>query len=64
MVVVEGDGGTALTGDYLRIGVADPVPPDGRALRGARSRLGAGTLQGDADHLYIAWSREPSVISA
>jgi threonylcarbamoyladenosine tRNA methylthiotransferase MtaB len=63
-VVVEGDGSTALTGDYLRVGVGDAVPPDWRAFRSARSRLGAGTLQGDADDLYIAWSQEPSVISA
>ncbi len=63
-VVVEGDGGTALTGDYLRVGVGDGVPPAHRALTGKLPRLPAGTLQGDADHLYIAWSHEPSVISA
>ena len=63
-VVVEGDGGTALTGDYLRVGVGDGVPPAHRALTGVLPRLPAGTLQGDADHLYIAWSHEPSVISA
>ncbi len=64
-VVVEGDGGTALTGDYLRVGV-------GGALRtahhheqtGTLERLPTGTLQGDADHLYIALSQQPSVISA
>ena len=64
-VVVEGDGGTALTGDYLRVGV-------GGALRtahhheqtGTLERLPTGTLQGDADHLYITLSQQPSVISA
>jgi threonylcarbamoyladenosine tRNA methylthiotransferase MtaB len=65
-VVVEGAGGTALTGDYLRVGVGNctgvhsgdrvgtlpaerPESPFPRAL----PRLPAGTLQGDADHLYI-----------
>lgn len=48
-VVVEGKGGTALTGDYLRVGVRDPAPSAG---------LAQGTLQGDGDHLYIAWSPE------
>ena len=64
-VVVEGDGGTALTGDYLRVGV-------GGALRtahhheqtGTLERLPTGTLQGDADHLYVTLSQQPSVISA
>jgi len=63
-VVVEGDAGTALTGDYLRVGVSDAAPPARRAPTRVLPRLPAGTLQGDADHLYIAWSHEPPVISA
>jgi threonylcarbamoyladenosine tRNA methylthiotransferase MtaB len=44
--VVEGRGGTALTGDYLRVGVQPSHPrPTGMI---------SGTLQGDAEHLYIA----------
>ena len=62
-MVVEGAGGTALTGDYLRVGVGEAVPPADPALTGALPRLPAGTLQGDADHLYIAWSHDPSMIS-
>ena len=48
-VVMEGQGGTALTGDYLRIAVRGPAP--------ARGGLLEGTLQGDGDQLYIAWPR-------
>ena len=45
-VVVEGKGGMALTGDYLRVELRDPGPrPRG---------LVEGTLQGGGDHLYIA----------
>jgi threonylcarbamoyladenosine tRNA methylthiotransferase MtaB len=45
-VVVEGRGGTALTGDYLRVSVRDP---------GARRPgLVVGVLQADGDHLHIA----------
>ena len=62
-VVVEGDGGTALTGDYLRVGVGD-AQPSRREPTSAPAWLPAGTLQGDADHLYIAWSQQSSVISA
>ena len=57
-VVVEGDGGTALTGDYLRVGVED-----GDSTRPATPELRRGTLRGDGDHLYIAWHTESSVIS-
>ena len=46
-VVVEGDGGTALTEDYLRVGVDEALElPAGRLVRG--------TLRGDGGHLYIA----------
>jgi len=72
-VVVEGAGGTALTGDYLRVGVGvdenvrfemdQAVSPDAAALTRAQPRIPSGTLQGDADHLYIAWSRDPALIS-
>jgi threonylcarbamoyladenosine tRNA methylthiotransferase MtaB len=44
--VIEGAGGTALTGDYLRVGVRRPD----RDRRG----LWEGTLQADGDQLYIA----------
>lgn len=46
-VVLEGRGGTALTGDYLRVQAPDAPPARGRVLEG--------TLRGTADHLYIAW---------
>ena len=59
-VVVEGDGGTALTGDYLRVRVEDTIGPK-PALR---RNLKAGTLRGDGDNLYIAWPSESAVISA
>jgi len=49
-VVLEGAGGTGLTGDYLRVAVA----PGGAAPPGSEG-LVRGTLQGGADHLYIAW---------
>lgn len=48
-VVVEGRGGTALTGDYLRVDVTTP-PPAPRGLFEA-------TLRGEGGHLYIAWPR-------
>jgi threonylcarbamoyladenosine tRNA methylthiotransferase MtaB len=48
-VVVEGQGGTALTGDYLRVAVRGSGP----APRVPR-RLVEGTLQAEGDHLYIA----------
>jgi threonylcarbamoyladenosine tRNA methylthiotransferase MtaB len=46
-IVLEGEGRTALTGDYLRIGV-DPH------LDAPAGQLVQGTLRGDGDHLYIA----------
>ncbi len=46
-VVLEGRGGTALTGDYLRVAAPDAPPSRGGLLDG--------TLRGTADHLYIAW---------
>jgi threonylcarbamoyladenosine tRNA methylthiotransferase MtaB len=54
-VVVEGEGGTGLTEDYLRVGIADSVNPGERTPRMFR-----GTLLGDGDHLYI----DPPRISA
>ena len=46
-VVLEGRGGTALTGDYLRVEAPEAPPARGGVLEG--------TLRGTADHLYIAW---------
>jgi len=46
-VVLEGRGGTALTGDYLRVDAPGKPPARGGVLEG--------TLRGTADHLYIAW---------
>jgi len=56
-VIAEGDGGTGLTGDYLRVGIrrSDPAPAAG---------LVASTLQGDGEHLYIAWPHKPPRIEA
>jgi threonylcarbamoyladenosine tRNA methylthiotransferase MtaB len=48
-VVLEGDGGWALTEDYLRVEVASP--PEG--LRGDRNGIFRGHLQGSEEHLYI-----------
>jgi threonylcarbamoyladenosine tRNA methylthiotransferase MtaB len=73
-VVVE-RGGTALTGDYLRVTVPpgvepEPQPPrrgDGAPMAAVpftRQSLRSGTLRGDGDDLYIAWPIESSVISA
>ena len=61
-VVVEGDGGTGLTEDYLRVGVA----PELRIESDAESRgsVVAGTLRGTADHLYIDAPRDSPRISA
>lgn len=56
VVVVEGRGGTALTGDYLRV--------EARGAPRAEGGLLAGTLRGDGDHLYIAWPRQPPSFSA
>ena len=44
-VVLEGDGGTGLTEDYLRVTVPRASTSDSSVL--------SGTLLGDADHLYI-----------
>ncbi len=50
-VVLEGRGGSALTGDYLRVQV-ESQPPS------AYSGVLSGTLRGEGDHLYIAWPHE------
>lgn len=56
-VVVEGDGGTGLTEDYLRVAVTTPAGGPGMAgaASGASRRPGVirGTLLGNGDHLYI-----------
>jgi len=73
-VIVE-RGGTALTGDYLRVDVPLGVELEAQAPRrlggaqGAafpvtRQPLRSGTLRGDGDDLYIAWPIESPVISA
>ncbi len=49
-VVLEGDGGAGLTEDYLRVVVPEAPADPGHGLL-------AGALQGDGDHLYIAWPR-------
>jgi len=48
-VVLEGDGGTGLTGDYLRVDVIGA---------GTVGGVVSGTLLGDGDHLYIDAHRE------
>ncbi len=70
-VVVEGNGGTALTGDYLRVAVGggDTVGPSGAGAAtgapiGPPARISAGTLRSNGDHLYIEWSQPSSVITA
>ena len=45
-VVMEGDGGTALTGDYLRVGIGSRPPADPR-------RLHTGRLSPDGSHVAI-----------
>ncbi len=54
-VVLEGDGRAGLTGDYLRVDVAGAPAPLERALV-------SGTLQGDGEHLYIAWPATPPTV--
>jgi threonylcarbamoyladenosine tRNA methylthiotransferase MtaB len=52
-VVLEGPAGaarSALTGDYLRVGISSPPPEGGRGLLD-------GTLRSDGGDLYIAWPR-------
>ena len=48
-VVLEDEGATALTGDYLRAEVREPPPSSGGLLEGA--------LEGEGGHLHIAWPR-------
>lgn len=53
-VVVEGEGRTGLTEDYLRVDVLRPVSAGSRGhVRGRGPPVVRGTLLGDADHLYI-----------
>ncbi|MGY8778253.1 MAG: MiaB/RimO family radical SAM methylthiotransferase [Longimicrobiales bacterium] len=58
-VVVEGDGGTGLTEDYLRIGVGEP----GAAVSQERAVV-TGTLLAEGAHLYIDLPRHPPRISS
>ena len=57
-VIVEGESGTALTGDYLRVGLVG-LDRDSNGLSGPRY---SGTLQGDKEHLYIELSHNLAVI--
>jgi len=57
-VVVEGESGTALTGDYIRV---DLIGLD-RESKGLSSLRYSGTLQGDKEHLYIELSQDPAAI--
>ena len=53
-VVIEGEGGTGLTEDYLRVDVAGTVGAGAPShTRRAASAVVRGTLLGNADHLYI-----------
>ena len=52
-VVMEGDGGTALTGDYLRVGVGSRLPAD-------PSRLHTGRLSPDGSHVAIDLTAAPA----
>ncbi len=65
LVVLEGDGTSALTEDYLRVRWAPGPAAGANAARapGLDARLVRGTLQGDADDLYIAAPRTSSLIS-
>ena len=58
-VVVEGDGGTGLTEDYLRVRVGGGHP--GKVSE--RSSLLTGTLRGDPDDLYIVAPQHPALHS-
>jgi len=57
-VIVEGESGTDLTGDYLRVGLIG-LDRDSNGLSGPRY---SGTLQGDKEHLYIELSHNLAVI--
>ncbi len=59
-VVLEGDGGWALTEDYLRVEVTGSAGPDPALVRPPEGRNGIlrGNLQGSGEHLYIELSRE------
>lgn len=68
-VVLEGDGGTGLTGDYLRVRVdgrgREPFDGGVPSPRGPSSRpiLVHGTLRGAPDDLYIVAPRNPALPS-
>jgi len=57
-VVLEGEGGWALTEDYLRVKVLDSgAGPDGEGRSLSLNALHQGQLQGEGEHLYIDLSR-------
>jgi threonylcarbamoyladenosine tRNA methylthiotransferase MtaB len=57
-VVLEGEGGSALTGDYLRVGVAPPREPEPKDPTGARdhARIRRGKLEMDGTDLRVRLS--------
>lgn len=60
-VAVEGDGGTGVTGDYLRVSVR---PETGSGAASPSEAMIRGTLLGDGDDLYIVAPRDSARISA
>ena len=66
-VVVEGEGGFGMTGDYLRVGVDETLQDlDGRAGAGPAKpalspSLVTGILRGGADDLYIVQPKDPVI---
>lgn len=62
--VVEGDGGTAMTEDYLRVSVRHDSGPAGNDSLDRSPRVVEGTLLGDRDDLYIVAPRESAGIPA
>ena len=56
-VVMEGDGGTALTGDYMRVAVLSRRPADPR-------RLHAGTLSPDGSRVALTAPASPALTGA
>ena len=56
-VVMEGDGGTALTGDYLRVGIGSRPPADPR-------RLHTGRLSPDGSHVAIDAPAGPATLAS
>ena len=66
-VVVEGEGGSGVTGDYLRVGVDETLQDlDGRAGAGSAKPASSpslvnGILRGGPDDLYIVQPKDPVI---